>query len=533
VCESTLNLAKNQVVPVVAYNPLGWPTTHYFRIPVPIQNVAVVVSSKTPIVAQVTRSGDSTGLPFIAAFSLDLPPMGYVSFVLQPGSSNNNGIASSSLYYESAKSIRERGQTVSANPKTADVVLENRFLRATFSGTTGRLSMIENKQSQPSQKVVIDQGLFWYNASTGNNALSTQSSGAYIFRPNETFAYNMTKDNIPSMQLVTGKVYSEVKQVFNSWATQVVRLYADQPFLEFEYTIGPIGISDGLGKEVITRYATQGFPTGQTWYTDSQGLEMQKRRHNYRPTWPYKATEPVAGNYYPMNAAALLRSDSLNAQITIVNDRSQGCGSVADGQIEVMLHRRLLHDDYRGVGEPLNETEAVRTVHRVTFGASNEGGRNLRTMAYHINNPPTLFFASSFNGDANAWFTSYEATYEPLTASLPPNVHVLNLRTLSESGEVLVRLQHIYATDEDSSLSRPAQVNLATLFKNLKLVSIKEMSLSGNQLKTNVKRLQWKTGSASSAITGQHSGGTISADLPVVDLRPMEIRTFIVQLQRQ
>jgi len=105
----------------------------------------------------------------------------------------------------------------------------------------------------------------------------------------------------------------------------------------------------------------------------------------------------------------------------IVNDRSQGCGSVADGQIEaqpaclcdisfkcgllttmfffgqVMLHRRLLHDDYRGVGEPLNETEAVRTVHRVTFGASNEGGRNLRTMAYHINNPPTLFFASSFN----------------------------------------------------------------------------------------------------------------------------------------
>jgi len=107
-----------------------------------------------------------------------------------------------------------------------------------------------------------------------------------------------------------------VKQVFNSWATQVVRLYADQPFLEFEYTIGPIGISDGLGKEVITRYATQGFPTGQTWYTDSQGLEMQKRRHNYRPTWPYKATEPVAGNYYPMNAAALLRSDSLNAQIT-------------------------------------------------------------------------------------------------------------------------------------------------------------------------------------------------------------------------
>lgn len=60
---------------------------------------------------------------------------------------------------------------------------------------------------------------------------------------------------------------------------------------------------------------------------------------------------------------------------------------------QIMLHRRLLHDDYRGVGEPLNETEAVRTVHRMTFGPVSEGGRNLRTMAYHINNPPVLLFA--------------------------------------------------------------------------------------------------------------------------------------------
>jgi hypothetical protein len=43
---------------------------------------------------------------------------------------------------------------------------------------------------------------------------------------------------------------AEVRQVFNSWATQTVRLYADQPFLEFEYTIGPIDISDDRGKEV-------------------------------------------------------------------------------------------------------------------------------------------------------------------------------------------------------------------------------------------------------------------------------------------
>jgi len=39
----------------------------------------------------------------------------------------------------------------------------------------------------------------------------------------------------------------------------------------------------------------------------------------------------------------------------ILNDRSQGGSSYKNGEIELMIHRRLLHDDHRGVGEPLDE----------------------------------------------------------------------------------------------------------------------------------------------------------------------------------
>lgn len=43
-------------------------------------------------------------------------------------------------------------------------------------------------------------------------------------------------------------------------------------------------------------------------------------------------------------------------------DRSQGGGSIFDGQIEIMVHRRLQYDDDRGVIEPLNETGKVFNV---------------------------------------------------------------------------------------------------------------------------------------------------------------------------
>jgi len=37
-------------------------------------------------------------------------------------------------------------------------------------------------------------------------------------------------------------------------------------------------------------------------------------------------------------------------------DRPEGGSSLRNGAIELMLHRRILHDDDRGVNEPLNET---------------------------------------------------------------------------------------------------------------------------------------------------------------------------------
>lgn len=58
----------------------------------------------------------------------------------------------------------------------------------------------------------------------------------------------------------------------------------------------------------------------------------------------------------------------------MLTDRSQGGTVMRPGEIEIMIHRRLLADDGRGVDEPLNETDADKqglrqlVRHYVVFG---------------------------------------------------------------------------------------------------------------------------------------------------------------------
>lgn len=44
-----------------------------------------------------------------------------------------------------------------------------------------------------------------------------------------------------------------------------------------------------------------------------------------------------------------------------MNSRSQGCSVLRTGRIEIMHNRRMYVDDYKGMGEALNETNQDET----------------------------------------------------------------------------------------------------------------------------------------------------------------------------
>jgi hypothetical protein len=82
-----------------------------------------------------------------------------------------------------------------------------------------------------------------------------------------------------------------------------------------------------------------------------------KRIVDFRPTWTLSVNEPISGNYYPINSHISVVGSNAADKLSILVDRSEGGTACKDGLVEVMIQRRTLKDDSRGVGEPLNETE--------------------------------------------------------------------------------------------------------------------------------------------------------------------------------
>jgi lysosomal alpha-mannosidase len=93
------------------------------------------------------------------------------------------------------------------------------------------------------------------------------------------------------------------------------------------------------------------------FYTDSNGRQSIERVRFHRPTFDVDpAVEPVTQNYYPVvNRITARDSDATQRSLSVMTDRTEAGSSQRDGQLELMVHRRLLFDDDFGVGEPLNE----------------------------------------------------------------------------------------------------------------------------------------------------------------------------------
>ncbi|KAF3440313.1 hypothetical protein FNV43_RR18597 [Rhamnella rubrinervis] len=516
---------------VVAYNPLGWNHTDIIRIPVNDANLVVKDSSGNSIEAQFVSLDNITinlrnfytkayiGLSptevpkYWLHFQVSVPPLGWNTYFISKG----------------AGKVKSRYGFLSVmdSPQNDTIEIGPGNLKMSFSSTSGQLKRIYN--SKTGVDVPIQQSYLWYGSSPGDQ--DSQASGAYIFRPNGA-PPTVVSRTVP-LKVVRGPLLDEVHQQFSSWIYQVTRLYRDKEHAEVEFTIGPIPTEDGVGKEVITRL-TANMATDKVFYTDSNGRDFLKRIRDYREDWNLSVTQPVAGNYYPLNLG-IYAVDKLS-ELSVLVDRATGGASIKDGEVELMLHRRILFDDSRGVGEALDETVCVSNIcegltirgsYYVSINQLGAGARWRRTTGQEIYSPLVLAFSHEKVEDWTATYLTKASTIDP-NYSLPPNVAVITLQELDD-GSVLLRLAHLYEADEDPEYSTLSKVELQKLFTGKTIKEVKETSLSANQDKSEVKKLKWK-------VEGQRKddgqvlrGGPLNNSTRVVELGPMEIRTFLLK----
>ncbi|PIA57353.1 hypothetical protein AQUCO_00600231v1 [Aquilegia coerulea] len=186
------------------------------------------------------------------------------------------------------------------------------------------------------------------------------------------------------------------------------------------------------------------------------------------------------------------------SEFSVMVDRATGGASIEDGGLELMLHRRMIYDDSRGVVGSLDETVCVED--------TCEGLTKMENwIASCVTNATTM--------DPNY--------------SLPPNVALITLQELDD-GNVLLRLAHLYEAGEDADFSSIAKVELKKLFAKTEIHDIRETSLSSNQDKSKMRKMNWKVEGENEEHTVPLRGGPVHKYDLIVELGPMEIRTFLL-----
>ena len=336
-----------------------------------------------------------------------------------------------------------------------------------------------------------------------------------------------------AVSVVRGPVVSEFRSDY-SFVTQATRVWAGHAHAEVEWTVGPVDVNDAQSHEVVTRYDSS-LSTSGVWTTDANCRESQVRQRGVRANWPtFAPSEPVTSNYFPCNC--LIKTTSLgpnNVTIAVAVDRSEGSTSLTNGQLELMVHRRMLHDDGRGVGQNLNEPGLdgngliIRGTHWLTAAPATETHRYKTLQQLGLALPTTVRAFAPLGALTPAqWLAAHAGSASLLSAPLPANVHLATAHAHSKSA-LLLRLAHLYEGGEDAALSANATVELATLFRGRTVASAVDMTLPGSQPLAGVRQVTYKTDAGdvfhAPVLPAPPAGASLS-----VTLGPMDIRTLMV-----
>lgn len=278
---------------------------------------------------------------------------------------------------------------------------------------------------------------------SSNQAFRKQSSGAYIFRPLHQAPKPLKN---PELQNIVYR--SEFKKI--------------NGHIEFFYDVNelPVDFDTEIGSELILRFK---MPTGgYQFFTDATNAGFLRRERVFRPL------EPTASGFYPVTSQVYLQSSN-SAENTpgcfeLTFDRSIGVASLTDDTIDIMINRRCLKDDFRGVAEPLNQTNTVsgRIVIKLRPDICKNTGNSLDRSVLDklIRSNPLIA-------------VSHEIDKSILSKPFPYEIHLLSLKKEGRF-EILIRLENL--------VEQSFELDISEYLTGISLWNIERLTLAGTKL---------------------------------------------------
>ncbi|XP_043920205.1 alpha-mannosidase 2 [Protopterus annectens] len=500
---------------LVIYNPTEQERFSVVSVYVNSPRVKVLSSMGKPVEAQIsavwedaTRTSTDT---FQVSFLARVPPLGLSIYKLI-GVSDSSSHAEYNLYMvekESMKVTRDDIFKIKVlHSVTTGISIQNPQMKVWFSEKSGLMEKIKTKDDEKEHEVKVE--FMWYGTTT-----SRDKSGAYLFLPDgEAKPYVISE--VPVIRVTHGRIFSEVT-CFYEHVTHTLRLY-NVPGLEMQSLeiVNIVDITKEYNHELAMRI-TSNVKSQNRFFTDLNGFQIQPRRT--------LAKLPLQANFYPLTTMAYIQD--ANLRLTLHSAQSLGVSSLKPGQLEVIMDRRLMQDDNRGLGQGLQDNKITANLFRVLLEKRSEvdEGEIKKPVSYpsllsHATsmflNHPVIPMAVHLNYNS----VSLLNEFSPLKASMPCDMEIVNLRTIQSK-------ENMGPSDEAALILHRKGFDCRFPNKNTGLVC------STTQGKISVQMLfkELKTERFLSMSLSLMYSAPDNSNVKDIQLNPMEIATFQIQLR--
>lgn len=334
-----------------------------------------------------------------------------------------------------------------------EIALSNENIKAVINSSTGLLKSITSKlHKKGPQTIDTSLSFVYYSARDLNPSRKggDSTSGAYLFLPDGP------AKNIPAEQniyaIVRGKVRSYL-YLQGIKVTQQIVLESHANSIEIINLVNLSELDSNFEENNDLSANNQNFELGMQFhipglnvddfYTDLNAFQMI-RRHRQNKL-------PLHAQFYPMAASVFIENSDI--RISLLGRQALGVSCLEPGKLQIMLDRRILQDDNRGLGQGIFDNRITESRFRVLIEEFDSAPLHATApIGYHslaanqislaVHHPPIVLFGNVqlTNVQIPIQFSAFKKSE---FAGIPCDVHMVMLRSVSHPT--------VYRIDRNSS----------------------------------------------------------------------------------